>query len=157
MFKLIRGQISTEEALSNSGLWPVSYSAYYTGSNLPAAIFVMQLSPSPGVLADNLSCVASAIQMTDLPATAPDSGSPFYRMSSFTKVFKDAVAAAVFVEKIKAAVQDLANNLHASTQLDETDESVFEPMDYDDAYVLTYGGDELAVNSFFLALAPTEQ
>jgi hypothetical protein len=128
MFKLIRDQTSIGDVLSNRGLWPVSYSAYYTENNQPAAIFVMHSSPSPDVFADSFSCVVSAIQMTDLPATAPELGSPFYRVSSFTKLFQDAVSAVAFDEKIKALTQDLVNNLYAAGQLSEVQNTVFEPL-----------------------------
>lgn len=128
MFKLIRYQTTISDALSNRGMWPVSYSAYYMANDQPAAIFVMHSSPSPDVFADSFSCVASAIQMTDLPATAPERGSPFYRVSSFTKLFQDAVSAVAFDEKLKALTQDLVNNLYAAGQLSEVQNTVFEPL-----------------------------
>lgn len=153
MFKLIREETTAEEAADNQSQWPVRYAAVYSADDSPAHIFVMQLSPNPDLFGDNLSCVANAIQMTDLPALAPLRGSPFYRVASITKLCKDAVHAAAFMEKINEAVQDLANNLYAASQLSEVGNDVIEPSIPTTNHTLTYDADELAVHGNVLTLA----
>lgn len=127
MFKLTREETALEDAINNQNQWPVKYTATYTADDTPAAIFVMHSSPSPDVFADSLSCIASAIQMTDLPASAPEEGSPFYRVASVTKLCRSAKAAEEFIEKVEAAVQDLADNLQAASSLAQVTEIIIEP------------------------------
>lgn len=127
MFKLTREEISDEDVINNRHLWPVRYTALYTWDDEPAFIFVMQASPQPDVFADSLSCIASAIQMTDLPESEPAEGSPYYRVSTVTKLCRSAKAAEEFVEKVEMMAQDLANNLQAAESLSITEQIIIEP------------------------------
>lgn len=117
MFKLIRLETSPEEALSERHQWAVKFVAKNSEDDSPARIFVMQVSPDAGVFSDTFSCVANAIQMSDLPEDEPADGSPFYRVASVKVLCRSAEAAEEFVEKAKAAVQDLADNLYAADTL----------------------------------------
>lgn len=127
MFKLIRDITALDDVINNRHQWPVKYTATYTANDAPAAIFVMQKSPQPDVFVDSLSCIASAIQMTDLPETTPEEGSPFYRLAEVTKLCRSAKAAEEFIEKVEEAVQDLANNLQAADALSFDSEIIIEP------------------------------
>lgn len=127
MFKLIREETDSAAALANRNQWPVRYTAVYTEDESPPAIFVMHRSPSPGVFADSLSCIASAIQMSDLPEGEASDGSPFYRVASVTKLCRSSKAALEFVEKVEIAVQDLADNLAAASLFAEPDEVTITP------------------------------
>lgn len=117
MFTLSREATTTQDAINNRHQWPVKFTATYTADGTPAKIFVMQASPDDGLFSDSLSCIASAIQMTDLPEDAPAVGSPFYRVNVVTKLARSAKAADEFVEKVKVAVQDLVDNLEAADNL----------------------------------------
>lgn len=127
MIDLTRYETNTQEAADNQHQWPVRYVAAYTSGGAPAKIFVMHASPSPDVYGDSMSCVASAIQMTDLPADAPSEGSPFYRVNDVTKLCRSAKAAAEFIEKVEFAAQDLVDNLHAASALTVTTEVTITP------------------------------
>jgi hypothetical protein len=117
MIQLVREEVTVADAIADRHQWPVKFTATYTADNSPAKIFVMHLSPSAGVFQDTLSCVASAVQMTDLPEDAAEEGSPFYRVASVTTLCRSAAAAEEYVEKIKDAVQDLVNNLASAANL----------------------------------------
>jgi hypothetical protein len=127
MFKLIREETAVEDAVGNQHQWPVKFTATYTEDDEPAFIFVMQASTLPDVFADSLSCIASAIQMTDLPVTTPGEGSPFYRLAEVTKLCRSAKAATEFITKVTEAVQDLADNLQSADTLSVTEETIIEP------------------------------
>lgn len=129
MFILTRSETTTEDAVAARHQWPVQFSARYSEDDEPAKIFVMQQAPGDGVFSDSLSCVASAVQMTDLPEDEPAEGSPFYRVASVTKLCRSAAAAVEFVEKVKDAVQDLADNLAAAATLSEIEEVTITPTD----------------------------
>lgn len=128
MIKLIREGTAQDDVINNRHQWPVKYTAAYSADDTPAAIFVMQASPNPDVFADSLSCIASAIQMTDLPEAAPESGSSFYRVASVTKLCRSAKAAEEFTEKVEAAVQDLVDNLLSASLLTLDEEIIIEPI-----------------------------
>lgn len=127
MFKLTREETSTAEAVAARHQWPVKFTAVYSADNAPAKIFVMQKSPDSALFADSLSCVASAIQMEDLPEDAPEAGSPFYRVDSVTKLCRSAAAAEEFVSKVRDAVQDLADNTLAAETLSVSEETIITP------------------------------
>lgn len=115
------------DAIKERHQWPVQFTATYSADDSPAKIFVMQQSPDTDLFADSLSCIASAIQMTDLPEDAPAEGSPFYRVASVTKLCRSALAAEEFIAKVEWAVQDLANNLQAAATLSVADVVTIEP------------------------------
>jgi hypothetical protein len=127
MFKLTREETLEVDVVANRHQWPVQFTAVYSDGLAPAKVFVMQASPDIALFADSLSCVASAIQMTDLPADAPEEGSPFYRVNVVTKLCRSAKAAEEFIEKVKEAVQDLANNLASAELLAVAEEVTIEP------------------------------
>lgn len=129
MFKLTREETDEAAAITNRHQWPVKFTALYSADDTPAKIFVMQASGDPDVFADSFSCIASAIQMTDLPADAPEAGSPFYRVNAVTVLARSARAADEFVEKVKIMVQDLANNLESASTLSTVEETTVEPND----------------------------
>ncbi len=121
MITLTRQPIAIQDVIDSREMWPVLISAVFSADDSPAPIFVMQLSPDATKLGDSFSCVASAIQMTDLPAGAPENGSPFYRLHVLQKYFETATAAQEFEQKVQEAVQDLVDNLHSAAQLTEVD------------------------------------
>lgn len=127
MFKLTREETSAADAVAARHQWPVRFTAVYSTDDAPAKIFVMHKSPDADVFADSLSCVASAVQMTDLPVDAPAAGSPFYRVGSVTKLCRSAKAAEEFGEKVKDAVQDLADNLASAASLSVVEEVTITP------------------------------
>ena len=127
MFKLLREETSVEDAVNNRHQWPVKYTALYAEDDSPAPIFVMQLSPDTGLFSDSLSCIASAIQMHDLPVGEAAPGSPFYRVHVVTKLCRSAKAAAEFIAKVEEAVQDLADNLQSASLLSAAGETVITP------------------------------
>ena len=127
MFKLTREETDEADAIANRHQWPVKFTALYSADDSVAKIFVMHQAPDGDVFADSLSCIASAIQMTDLPEDAPVSGSPFYRVNVVTKLCRSAKAADEFVEKVGYAVQDLADNLSSAATLSVTEETTITP------------------------------
>lgn len=127
MFKLTRDRTLEADVVANRHQWPVRFTAVYSTGLAAAKIFVMQASPDPDLFADSLSCVASAIQMTDLPVDAPEDGSPFYRVNVVTKLCRSAKAAEEFIEKVKEAVQDLADNLASAALLSVAEEVTIAP------------------------------
>jgi len=127
MIKLTRSETDADAAVINRHQWPVAYTAVFTADNSPARIFVMQASPDPDVFADSLSCIANAIQMTDLPEDAVATGSPFYRIASVTKLCRSALAATEFIEKVEDAVQDLVDNLTSAATLSVASEVTITP------------------------------
>lgn len=127
MIKLTISETSEEDAINQRHQWPIQLTAVYSEDDSPAKIFVMHESPDTDVFADSLSCVASAIQMTDLPADAPAEGSPFYRLHTVTKLCRSALAAEEFKDGVKNAVQDLVNNLDAATKLSVSEEITYTP------------------------------
>ena len=130
MFDVVREETAVADAINNRHQWPVKFTVTYTDGGAPAKVFVMQEAvdpPTVDVFADSLSCVASAIQMTDLPEDAPAEGSPFYRLHEVTKLCRSAAAAEEFAEKVKEAIQDLANNLDAAATLSVVDTYTITP------------------------------
>ncbi len=127
MFKLTREETSAADAAENRHQWAVRFTAVYSADDEPAKLFVMQKSPDLELFADSLSCVASAVQMTDLPEDEPGDGSPFYRTHAVTKLCRSARAATEFVAKVKDAVQDLADNLASASALSVVEEVTITP------------------------------
>lgn len=121
MFDVVRQETSVADAAANRHQWAVKFTVTYTADGEPAKVFVMQQASAPvgadGVFADSLSCIADAIQMTDLPEDEAESGSPFYRVNEVTKLCRSSLAAKEFAEKVKWALQDLADNLAAADAL----------------------------------------
>lgn len=120
MFKIIRKETSAEEAVMNRHQWAVEFTVLNSADDSPAKVFVMHETADPAIFADSLSCVANAIQMTDLPEDSPLEGSPFYRIHQTTTLLRSAEAAAEFVEKVEYAIQNLADNLYSATLLGST-------------------------------------
>lgn len=127
MIQLVREEVLVADAIAARHQWPVKFIATFTEDDQPAKVFVMQASPDIGLYADSLSCVASAIQMTDLPEDAPEEGSPFYRVAEVTKLCRSAEAAEEFAEKVKEAVQDLVDNLDSAANLSAAETTIIEP------------------------------
>ena len=128
MFTITRYAIAEGAAINNQHQWPVRFTVVEEGTTTPAKIFVMQEAVEGDVIAgDSFSCVASAIQMTDLPADAPEAGSPFFRVADVTVLARSAKAAEEFVEKVKYAAQELADNLLAATSLEVVEELTIIP------------------------------
>lgn len=126
MIKLIRETTSTAAALETAHQWPVKFTASFTADDTPAKIFVMQVA-ADDLTADSLSCVANAIQMTDLPEDAPVGDGPFYRVAEVTKLCRSSKAATEFIEKVIEATQDLVDNLVASESLVIAEEIIITP------------------------------
>ncbi len=126
MFKLVREDTTAEAAINEQHQWPVKFTATFTEDDSPAKIFVMQKASSD-LVGDTFSCVASAIQMTDLPEDAPIEDGPFYRVNVITLLCRSAVAAEEAIEKIKEATQDLADNLTAAATLEVVEETIITP------------------------------
>ncbi len=130
MFDVVREETAVEDAINSRHQWPVKFTVTYTAGGAPAKVFVMQEAvdpPTVDVFADSLSCVANAIQMTDLPEDAPDLGSPYYRLHEVTTLCRSALAAEEFAEKVREAIQDLANNLNSATDLSVADTYTITP------------------------------
>ena len=120
MFNVVREETAVEDAIAQRHQWPVKFTVTYTTGGAPAKVFVMQKAldpPTVDVFADSLSCVASAIQMTDLPVDEAEEGSPYYRAHTVTKLCRSAAAAEEFAEKVRYAIQDLADNLDSAANL----------------------------------------
>ena len=114
MFTLVREEVSITDAIANQQCWPIRISA--SSGEDPSPIFVYQTA-APPIPDDFFSCVASAPQMTELPEGSGDAGIPFYRVSSILVVCRSADHATEFWDKIRRAVQDLADNLALVTAL----------------------------------------
>lgn len=127
MFKLVREETTAADAAIARNQWAVKFTATYTADDTPAKIFVMHQGADDNIVGDTLSCIASAIQMGDLPEDAPLSGSPYYRVANVTKLCRSAAAAEEFVEKVYVAVQELANNLQAAETLSVVEEVTITP------------------------------
>ena len=115
MFDLVRHQ------------WPVKFVATYSDSHCPAKIFVMQRAAPGGFTDDVFSCVASAIQMDDLPADEPVDGTPFYRTNIVTVLCANEDMAFEFACKVVDAAQDLANNIYAASVLEPVETITINP------------------------------
>lgn len=119
MFSVTRLQTSVEEATNHRHQWPLQFDATESDDvNVPAPIFVMQDNVAE-LIGPQFSCVASAIQMEDLPVDAPNSSGPFYRVASFKVLTRSADAATEFEDKVFAAIQDLADNIASANRLSD--------------------------------------
>lgn len=116
MFKLTREATPALSTLVDRHQWPVRIIATNM-DNTPAKIFVYQAAPPGGYEPDFFSCVASALQMQSLPADAPNTAGPFYRVSVAEVYCNTPEAAIEFYEKVESAVQDLADNIAAASVL----------------------------------------
>jgi hypothetical protein len=110
MFILVRESVTDESNAPDQQSWPVRITASASAGG-PAKIFVYHSAASPIADQDFFSCVASAPQMTELPAESPEAGAPFYRTSTLLVLARSAKHADEFWEKINRAVRDLADNL----------------------------------------------
>jgi len=126
MFSVTRHSTSAEEAVNSRHQWPVRLVATNTSDDSSAFIFVMQ-SKVDDRIGDQFSCVASAIQMHDLPETEINSEGPFYRVADFTILCRSADAAEEFYTKVMRAVQNLADNIDSSERLSSAETVVITP------------------------------
>lgn len=126
MINLVREETDAMDAVNNRHQWAVKFTATYTNDSSPAKIFVMHTA-ADDVYGDSLSCIASAIQMTDLPEDEANGSGPFFRVAEVTKLCRSAKAATEFVEKVEATVQDLVDNLESANTLSVVDEKTFTP------------------------------
>ncbi len=128
MFKLVRAESTVSGALEARHQWPLRITATNTNDDTPAYVFVMQVAaPAASDLGDDFSCVASVQQLTELPISAPVPGVAYYRVNSVTIMCRNPDLAVEAWEKIKWAVQDLANNLAASAVLVNVETAVIIP------------------------------
>ncbi len=112
MFTLVREEVSIQDAIANQQSWPIRITATLVDpEGDPASIFVYHTAAAPLADRDFFSCVASAPQMTELPAGSGDTGVPFYRTAELLVICRSADHATEFWTKIVAAVKDLADNL----------------------------------------------
>lgn len=120
MFKLTIFTSNREPAQRHQ--WPVRIKAEYTADDSPAHIFLMQEATEGEFGEAQFRCIASAVDMIDLPeGSASDASSPFYRVAEVNVLRRSAAAAEEFVTKVKAAVQDLADNIESSVSLSESE------------------------------------
>lgn len=120
MFTLQRYALSAEDALDNiQNTWPLRIVAMTTDETPVAAeIFVMHADTAADLVGDAFSCVASVPQLTELPAGAEVPGVPFFRLHDITINARSADHAEEYWRKIQDAVQDLADNLQAASNLE---------------------------------------
>lgn len=111
MFVLTRESVVDVATIPNQQSWPVRITATLAAGGGAANVFVYHAAAPPLADRDFFSCVASAPQMTELPASAPEPGAPFYRVSTLLVHCRSADHADEFWKKIQRAVQDLADNL----------------------------------------------
>ena len=126
MIKLTREETDVNDAVNNRHQWPVKFTAVYSLDDTPAKIFVMHTA-ADDIYGDSLSCIANAIQMTDLPEDVANESGPFYRLHSITKLCRSADAADEFVEKVEHTVQNLVDNLASAELLTVASEITFTP------------------------------
>jgi len=124
MIKLVREETDAMDAVNNRHQWAIKFTATYTEDDSPAKVFVMHTA-ADDVFGDSLSCIASAIQMTDLPEDVANNSGPFFRVNEVTKLCRSARAAEEFVEKVEDTVQDLVDNLVSANTLSVADEKIF--------------------------------
>lgn len=117
MFVLLRETTPPDIALADRHTWPARYSVTLSADASDAKVFVMRTRPPGEFVGDTFSCIASAQQMTDLPEDEAGSSGPFFRTHTITLLCRSAAAALEFDEKVKSALQDLADNLSAAEQL----------------------------------------
>lgn len=127
MFRVVRLATPEALALSHRHQWPVQMAAFYTEDDSPAAVFVMRKSAPGEFSRETFSCVASAQQMDDLPVDDPDTTGPYYRTATVLVLARSADAAKEFADKVTEAIQDLANNLAAASQLTVAEETIITP------------------------------
>jgi len=127
MFDLTRYETTAEDAANARHSWAVRLVATNTDGQTPASIFVVRKAADGEFDRDDFSCVASAIQMYDLAVDTPTEDSPFFRKDDVTVLLRNADAAEEFYAKVVAAVQALADNLIAATNLSVTDTVTIEP------------------------------
>lgn len=127
MFRLVRASTPSDQALLHRHAWPVRYSAFNTSDDSVAKIFVMHARPPGEFVGDSFSCVASVQQMTDLPEDEVGPSSPYFRVSTFDLLCRTAEASEEFDEKIKDAVQELADNTAAAAALSESETTIITP------------------------------
>ena len=137
MFKLTRFTTPAQDTLVQRHNWPIRIDAEQIVTPAvidpdtqevitpavyePASIFVMHQAPPGGLFGDFFSCVASVQQLEDLPPNEPEPGVPFYRVDSLTHLCRTPEAAVEFWEAVQSVVQELADNIEASTLLIEAD------------------------------------
>jgi hypothetical protein len=130
MIRLIREEVLAEDAAAERHLWPVKFTAAFTDDEEPAPVFVMQQAEPGEFGVPKFSCVASAVQMYDLPVDEPGGGTPFYRVAEVTLLCRSAVAAEEAGRKVKEAVQDLVDNLASAARLSVVDDATITPSDH---------------------------
>jgi len=106
--------------------WPVGFAATYTVDDTDAKIFVMH-QQSGDFSSDQFSCVASSIQMRDLPEDDPAEGSPYFRVADIQVTLRTQELVAEFQESLLDAVQDLVNEITAEDSLAIATEFIIEP------------------------------
>lgn len=111
MFNLFRESVTEVSDEPDQQSWPVRITASLEEGGTPARIFVHHAAAMPVAGQDFFSCVASAPQMTELPADSPDVGAPFFRTATLLVNARSAKHAEEFWQKIQRAVEDLADNL----------------------------------------------
>lgn len=110
----------------NPTAWPVGFEAEWTEDDSAAPIFVMQAAGG-GLSTASFSCVASEIQMRDLPVDELADSGPFFRVASFSSIFRTLDAVSEFQTTLLGAVLELVNERTAAAVLAETDEFIITP------------------------------
>ena len=127
MFKVTRSAVKPEDQPGSVHQWPVGFKAIDIVAEEPAKIFVMQAALPPELPDAMFSCVASAVQMEDLPEDSPDPDGPYFRVDEFTVLCRSATAADEFSEKVFAAIQDLVDNIAASEKIEPVEVRTITP------------------------------
>lgn len=106
--------------------WPIGFAAVWTVDNTAAPIFVMQ-KRAGDLSVDDFSCVASEIQMRDLPVDDPLEDSPFFRVAAFDVILRNENAVLEFQQSLLDAVQELVDERTAAATLDAVTEFTILP------------------------------
>lgn len=125
MFTLVRESVAPVDVVSLQHSWPVRITATSNGD--PAPIFVYHTAAAPLGDRDFFSCIASAMQMTELPEGSGAAGVPFYRVHQMLVQCRSEQHAYELFTKVKRDVQLLADNLALVDALQEMETVTITP------------------------------
>ena len=116
MITLTIEAITPIDAIANRHSWPVRVTAVSDDPELSSKVFVYHAT-ADDVLPDMFECVASLMQMTELPEDAPTTEIPYYRKDVAEVNARSAEHASEYIQIIKDDVQDLLDNYNQSARL----------------------------------------
>lgn len=117
MYKINFYGLTVDDTVGSRHTWPLRVEILNSVDDTPAKVIVMHEAAGGVTTGDAFSCIATVQQLNELPEDAVGPNGPFYRVNDVTIQARSPDHVVELKEKIQTAVQELADNVNAETEI----------------------------------------